>query len=211
MHILLLDEPYRMFTSRAEFRTLLRQDNADIRLTPISHQLGLASDERLRRVEQKESITKEITAFLKDYSVRPEEINATLESKGSEPIRQRQRLHGILLRPQVEINDLIGCIDKLHEFSSNIEEELREEILYQTEVTIKYEGYIQKENEIVARFEKLEDLFLKEDFDYLSLTALSMEARQKLSAVRPKNLGQASRISGVSPADISVLMIHLTK
>jgi tRNA uridine 5-carboxymethylaminomethyl modification enzyme len=205
------EEPYRMFTSRAEFRTLLRQDNADIRLTPMSHSIGLADDERLRRVERKKALTEEAISLLKDYSVHPDEVNAVLSQKGSEPIRQRQRLHGLLLRPQIEINDLVSSIERLGHFSAAIEDNLREEVLYQTEVVVKYEGYIQKENEIVEKFAKLEDLFLKEDFDYRSLTALSMEARQKLSAIRPKSLGQASRISGVSPADISVLMVHLSK
>lgn len=205
------DEPYRMFTSRAEFRTLLRQDNADIRLTPISHSLGLAKVERLRKLEQKTAETTRIIGFLKDYSVHPDEINPLLAEKGSDPIRQRQRLHGILLRPQVDLIDLLKQIEGLNVLVNGMESTLREEILHQAEVSVKYEGYIQKEHEIVARFAKLEELYLKEDFDYHSLSALSMEARQKLSSVKPKSLGQASRISGVSPADISVLMVHLAR
>jgi tRNA uridine 5-carboxymethylaminomethyl modification enzyme len=205
------EEPYRMFTSRAEFRTLLRQDNADVRLTPISHRLGLATDDRMRRVERKMSETGLLIEFLKDLSIQPEEINPLLEKKGSDPIRQKQKLHGILLRPQVEIDDLLGSVAALNTYMDRLETGFKEEILHQTSVSVKYEGYIQKENELVDRFARLEDLYLKEDFDYQSLTALSMEARQKLSAVRPKNLGQASRISGVSPADISVLMVHLSR
>ncbi|MFM7217488.1 MAG: tRNA uridine-5-carboxymethylaminomethyl(34) synthesis enzyme MnmG [Bacteroidota bacterium] len=205
------DEPYRMFTSRAEFRTLLRQDNADVRLTPISHALGLAKDDRLRRLDQKMAETARIIDFLKDYSVHPDQINPLLAEKGSDPIRQRQRLHGILLRPQVDLADLIHHIDELGTLSNELENALRDEVLHQAEVSVKYEGYIQKEHEIVARLAKLEDLFLKDDFDYHALGSLSMEARQKLSSVRPKNLGQASRISGVSPADISVLMVHLAR
>jgi tRNA uridine 5-carboxymethylaminomethyl modification enzyme len=149
--------------------------------------------------------------FLKDLSIQPEEINPLLEKKGSDPIRQKQKLHGILLRPQVEIDDLLGSVAALNTYMDRLETGFKEEILHQTSVSVKYEGYIQKENELVDRFARLEDLYLKEDFDYQSLTALSMEARQKLSAVRPKNLGQASRISGVSPADISVLMVHLSR
>jgi tRNA uridine 5-carboxymethylaminomethyl modification enzyme len=205
------EEPYRMFTSRAEFRTLLRQDNADVRLTPISHRLGLASDERMRRVERKMNETGLLIDFLKELSIQPEEINPLLEEKGSDPIRQKQKLHGILLRPQVEIDDLLGSVAALNAYVERLETGFKEEILHQTSVSVKYEGYIQKENEMVDRFARLEDLYLKEDFDYQSLTALSMEARQKLSSVRPKNLGQASRISGVSPADISVLMVHLSR
>lgn len=200
-----------MFTSRAEFRTLLRQDNADIRLTPISHGIGLATDERMRRVEEKTTQTSLLIDYLKDLSVHPEEINPMLQEKGSDPIRQKQKVHGLLLRPQVEIEDLLGAVHSLKAYSEKISKDWLEEVLHQTSVSVKYEGYIQKENEIVERFSKLEDLFLKEDFDYNALTALSMEARQKLSQIRPKNLGQASRISGVSPADISVLMVHLSR
>lgn len=205
------DEPYRMFTSRAEFRTLLRQDNADIRLTPISHRIGLAGDERMARMERKASETGLLIDFLKEKSVQPDEINPLLQEKGSDPIRQKQKLHGILLRPQVEITDLIGSVESFQDYVNRFENDFRDEILHQAAVSVKYEGYIQKENELVDRFSRLEDLYLKEDFDYLALPALSMEARQKLSAIRPKSLGQASRISGVSPADISVLMVHLSR
>jgi len=205
------DEPYRMFTSRAEFRTLLRQDNADFRLTPISHSLGLANDERMRKMERKSAETDRMIAFFKDYSVQPDEINSMLTEKGSDPIRQKQKLHGILLRPQVELADLVAHVAPLAALAEELDESFREEVLHQAGVTVKYEGYIAKENEIVSRFAKLEDLYLKDDFDYHALTALSMEARQKLSTVRPKNLGQASRISGVSPADISVLMVHISR
>ncbi len=201
------DEPYRMFTSRAEFRTLLRQDNADVRLTPLSHTLGLASDERMSRLDKKTAETDKMIGYLKNQSISPEEINALLEEKGSEPIRQKQKLLGLVLRPQVALQDLLDRVDSFREAFS----EASEEIIHQAEVSIKYEGYIQKEQEMVTRFSKLENLYLKEDFDYLSLSALSMEARQKLTEVRPKNLGQASRISGVSPADISVLMVYLSK
>ncbi len=205
------EEPYRMFTSRAEFRTLLRQDNADIRLTPLSHQLGLANADRMRRVDQKINETERLIGFMKDYSVKPEEINPLLIDKSSDPIRQRQKLHGILLRPQIDFLDLVASIAGLSESLNRLDESLRDEVSHQTEVSVKYEGYIQKEQEIVSRFAKLEDLYLKDDFDYGALTALSMEARQKLATVRPKSLGQASRISGVSPADISVLMVHLSR
>jgi tRNA uridine 5-carboxymethylaminomethyl modification enzyme len=203
------DEPYRMFTSRAEFRTLLRQDNADVRLTPVSHQLGLASDERLRNVNEKISHTRDIENFVRNYSLIPQDINSVLESLGTEPIRQKVKMLGVLLRPQVSISDLVDNIHEFKNFITSIPDNHRESVVEQAEIRIKYEGYIEKESEIVNKFEKLENVFLKEDFDYHSLESLSMEARQKLSKIKPGTLGQASRISGVSPSDIAVLMVYL--
>ena len=205
------EEPYRMFTSRAEFRTLLRQDNADIRLTPLSHALGLASEERLNRVEAKVHHRDELISFLKNYSVSPEEVNPALESVESDPIRQKMKLGGILLRPQVDMPLLVNNIKPLADFVNALPDDMSGEITEQAEISMKYEGYIEKENEIVGRFGRMEEIFLKEDFNYSALTSLSMEARQKLSKVRPRTLGQASRISGVTPADISVLMVYLTR
>jgi len=203
------DEPYRMFTSRAEFRTLLRQDNADVRLTPVSHQLGLASDERLKNVNEKISHTRDIENFVRNYSLIPQDINGMLESLGTEPIRQKVKMLGVLLRPQVSISDLVDNIHEFKNFITSIPDNHRESVVEQAEIRIKYEGYIEKESEIVNKFEKLENVFLKEDFDYHSLESLSMEARQKLSKIKPGTLGQASRISGVSPSDIAVLMVYL--
>ncbi|MBP6334924.1 MAG: tRNA uridine-5-carboxymethylaminomethyl(34) synthesis enzyme MnmG, partial [Bacteroidia bacterium] len=203
------DEPYRMFTSRAEFRTLLRQDNADVRLTPLSHKIGLASEERLKTVEEKKKYTEEIEQFIRNYSLNPEEINSTLEELNTDPIRQKVKMLNVLLRPQVSIGSLLNNVNAFNTFSSTIPEALREIAFEQAEIRLKYEGYIEKESEIVDKFTKLEDVYLKEDFDYLNLESLSMEARQKLSKIKPSTLGQASRISGVSPADISVLMVFL--
>ncbi len=205
------EEPYRMFTSRAEFRSLLRQDNADIRLTPMGHHLGLASEKRLERVNQKIHKTEEIITFFREFSIHPENINAVLINLNTEPLRQKQKLYTVLLRPQVSIFNLISKIPELKRKFEILSLPDVEEIGEQVETSIKYEGYIQKEYNMAEKMNRYEDVFLKEDFNYHELKSLSMEARQKLSKIKPGTLGQASRISGVSPADISVLMVYLSK
>ena len=205
------DEPYRMFTSRAEFRTLLRQDNADIRLTPLSHKIGLASDERLALVDSKNYYKDELLGFIKNYSVSPDEINDLLIEAGTDVLRQKVKLSGIVLRPQLTLDKIIAKVAPLQNIVDSIPLELREQSVEQAEISLKYEGYIEKENEIVKKFSKMEDVFLKDDFNYHDLQSLSMEARLKLSSIKPNTLGQASRISGISPSDISVLMVYLNR
>jgi tRNA uridine 5-carboxymethylaminomethyl modification enzyme len=203
------DEPYRMFTSRAEFRTLLRQDNADIRLTEKSYNLGLANQERLDAVRIKMDETNKLIDFCKGYSVSPLEINEVFEDLSTEPLRQKQKLYNIILRPQVNIQPLIKAIPALNQTIADIPSYFRESVVEQAEVTIKYDGYIEKEFEMVHRMGKFENMVLHDSFDYSKINSLSAEARQKLSKIRPRTVGQASRISGVSPADISVLIVHL--
>ena len=204
------DEPYRMFTSRAEFRTLLRQDNADLRLTPISHNLGLANSDRLKKVESQKQSSSELIEFIKNYSISPEEINPFLIAVETEEIRQKGKLYPILLRPQISLSYLKNNLPVLESFISSlsVDDDL---LCEQVEITLKYEGYIEKEVEMADKFLKMENLIMKDDFNYNGLNSLSMEARIKLSSIRPKTLGQASRISGISPADISVLMVHLSR
>jgi len=206
------DEPYRMFTSRAEFRTLLRQDNADLRLTPIGYQLGLASKERLDRVNHKKEATARIVEYFKQTSVTPEDINGMLIRCGTEPIRQRHKLFSILSRPQVSFKDILSEIPSLSSFLTALQVSVSDhEIPEQAELTMKYEGYIEKENNMVNRMNQLEDIHLHADFNYQGIGSLSLEARQKLSTIKPGTIGQAARISGVSPSDISVLLVHLRK
>lgn len=200
------DEPYRMFTSRAEHRLLLRQDNADIRLTPIAHDLGLVSDERLEKVNQKIDNSDHIVDYLRKTSVSQDIINPILESKSSTVIQQKTKLFNILSRPQIRIEDIADASD---DFSSYLNQ-FDIETIEQAEIKVKYESYFEKEMEIVNKMKKMEDREINPDFDYNSLTSLSIEARQKLLQIKPRTLGQASRISGVSPADISVLMVQLT-
>lgn len=199
------DEPYRMFTSRAEFRTLLRQDNADVRLTPIAHKLGLADDERMAKTEKKQASTSAIIDFFRNTSISPEIVNDTLNGLGTEPIRQKVKLKSLIGRPQVAMDDLAASFEALRDELSYHDLEAVE----QAEIMMKYEGYISKEQEMVEKLSRLEHIQLQDGFDYLSVRSLSSEARQKLSDIRPRTLGQASRISGVSPADISVLMVYL--
>jgi tRNA uridine 5-carboxymethylaminomethyl modification enzyme len=199
------DEPYRMFTSRAEFRILLRQDNADIRLTELGYKLGLADEERWNRVQKKKTAIREITDFIKNFSVEPHAVNALLVDKGTAEIGQKTKLEKILLRPQISLNMLIHHIDELHIFASKYEKEF----LQCAETEIKYATYIDKEIEMANKISRLENIKLNPSFDYSSLKALSMEARTKLNKIKPESIGQASRISGVSPADISVLLIHM--
>ena len=203
-----VDEPYRMFTSRAEYRILLRQDNADLRLTPTGADLGLASLERLGKVNNKLEWIEKVTSFMKSTSVSPDQVNGLLENIGTASIRQKVKLDSLLLRPQISINQLIQHLTFLKQFTEQIGVE-REEILEETEILIKYEGYINKEKEIAEKLSKFDEMALKPDFDYLSLSSLSTEARQKLSRIRPGTIGQASRISGISPSDISVLLVFL--
>ncbi len=200
------DEPYRMFTSRAEHRLLLRQDNADIRLTPMAHKLGLVSDERLEKVNAKIKNSDDIVDYLKNNSIGTAEMNPVLEEKGSSPISQKSRLFGILSRPQVEIEDLIKADKDFADYIANFDADTIE----QAEIKVKYDSYFEKEMEIVNKMKKMEDKEINPEFDYNSLTSLSIEARQKLLKIKPRTLGQASRISGVSPADISVLMVHMS-
>ncbi len=202
------EEPYRMFTSRAEYRILLRQDNADLRLTPRAHAIGLARDDRMRRVGEKEGYVKELLAALADESVAPELANPVIVPRGTESIRQRVKLHSLLLRPQLTYADLESLSPKLTELSTSFGD-LREEVVEQVEIGAKYDGYIAKERTAAEKLRKLEDIPLAEDMAYGRLTSLSIEARQKLAHIRPRTLGQASRISGVSPADLSVLMVYL--
>ncbi len=199
------DEPYRMFTSRAEFRILLRQDNADLRLTPLAAKLGLAGAEnRMVRVEQKRKAIAEIEEHLRKNFILPEDINAFLEKIETAPVSQKMKLHNILLRPQVDLKSLATVLPELGQFL----EKYDQETLDLAETGMKYEGYIKKEEEMVEKIIRLEELRLPDSFDYGGIAALSMEARIKLAKIKPRTIGQASRISGVNPADISVLLIH---
>ncbi|ASE63274.1 tRNA uridine-5-carboxymethylaminomethyl(34) synthesis enzyme MnmG [Chryseobacterium indologenes] len=198
------EEPYRMFTSRAEYRLLLRQDNADIRLTEKAFQLGLAKEERLRKVESKLSESQSLEEFLRETSLKPGIINPILESIESSPVDQAYRAAQILTRPNMTLGKL-DQIDFIKENSSKYSDEVRE----QAEINIKYRGYIEKEKENVAKLNRLENIKIPEDFDYTKLSSLSAEAKQKMSNVRPKTIAQAGRISGVSPADINVLLVFL--
>lgn len=198
-------EPYRMFTSRAEFRTLLRQDNADIRLTEISYRMGLASEERMQRVIEKKSGVENIKKVLKEISIEPNEINEWFHQINSSPISEKQKAEKILLRPSVELNDLIEVLPKLKTALSNY----NRETLEQASIQIKYDVYIEKEKELVTRMSQLEELIIPESFDYKKIISLSNEAREKLNKVRPGTLGQASRISGINPSDVQILMVYM--
>ncbi|MFT7605731.1 MAG: tRNA uridine 5-carboxymethylaminomethyl modification enzyme, partial [Saprospiraceae bacterium] len=200
------DEPYRMFTSRAEYRILLRQDNADLRLSPIAQKLGMQHmEERMARVEEKNVAVAAIDKFIKNTSIDPSEVNGLLTSKDSAPIRQKMKIQNILLRPGIEIEDLRKVVSSLGNFLTAYDDES----VNLAGVNIKYEGYIEKEQEMVSKMNRLEEVKLKNDFDYKSIVSLSAEAREKLSNMKPHTIGQASRISGVSPSDISVLLVHM--
>lgn len=199
------EEPYRMFTSRAEYRTLLRQDNADLRLTEKGYAIGLASQERYDRVVRKKEQTAELVGLLKKHKVAPDEVNVSLENQQSAQLREKTTLYHLLKRPELDM-------PKLRQLSTAVAEALlayADEIQEQAEINVKYEDYMERERLQVEKLERLETLSIHPDFDYERLTALSKESRQKLSRIRPETLGQASRISGVSPSDISILMVHL--
>ena len=202
-----VDEPYRMFTSRAEYRILLRQDNADSRLTEKSYKLGLAKEERYKKYLQKKEKVQEIMDFLKETHVYPEEINGLLEKKESSPIEQKTKMANILLRPQISLSEMIETIPSLKQYTT--EDRFTKECLEAAEIQIKYDSYIQKENELADKLNRLENVKLPKDFDYHTLKSLSYESREKLNRYKPATLGQASRISGISPADINVLAIFL--
>jgi tRNA uridine 5-carboxymethylaminomethyl modification enzyme len=204
------EEPYRMFTSRAEYRTLLRQDNADLRLTEKSYEIGLASEERVKRVRYKKEKTEELIRYLQKESIKPEEISDYLISAGSGELKQKQKAARILLRPQVQLEGIIDSVARIREKMNELNC-CREEIIEEVSILIKYENYINREEENANRLAKYENIYLKEDIDYMAIEAISYEAREKLSKIKPKTIGQASRISGVSPADISVLLVHINK
>jgi tRNA uridine 5-carboxymethylaminomethyl modification enzyme len=202
-------EPYRMFTSRAEYRILLRQDNADIRLSPVAHSLGLLEDERLKDVEMKVEQTEKLKKLLRSEGVTPEVLNPLLEQKESAPVNQQVKMSGIVTRPGIGINDLIPLSEKLTLFTASIDSEEKNEIIEQAEIQLKYEGYILREQDQANKMNRLEDVKIPEAMDFSKMPSLSSEAREKLSKQRPATIGMASRISGISPSDVSVLLIHL--
>lgn len=202
-----VDEPYRMFTSRAEYRILLRQDNADQRLTPLSHAIGLADDERMRRVEEKVRKIGELTQMVEECSVVPSEVNGWLEEHGSAPLNQRVRLSALLLRPELTLDTLGEVAPAVAE----VMDRMPGEVVQEVETGIKYQRYIEKEQEVANRILKFEEIKLPAEYDYMQLTALSYEAREKLNRYRPVSIGQASRISGISPADVSVLLLTFAR
>lgn len=200
------EEPYRMFTSRAEYRLLLRQDNADIRLTAKAYELGLASEERFKNLENKIQKSDELEQFLRDTSLKPGIINPVLQELNSSPVDQAIRASQILTRPHITLKDL-EKIDNLHDFTKKYSHEIRE----QAEINIKYKGYIEKEKDNVAKLQRMESIRIPLDFDYNSIKSLSAEAKQKMTLIKPTTIAQASRISGVSPADINVLLVSMGK
>ena len=200
------EEPYRMFTSRAEFRTLLRQDNADHRLTPLSNAIGLASDERLKRMEYKFEESEKLVAFFKETSVSVAEVNPILEVKETALVSQSDKMFKIFSRPQIDLDDVLK-FDKVQAYLNK--NPLDQEILEQAEIQVKYSGYIEKERNNANKLTRLEDVKIPEFFDYHKIKSMSIEAKQKLSSIRPITISQASRISGVSPSDISVLLIYM--
>jgi len=199
------DEPYRMFTSRSEYRLLLRQDNADARLTPLSHKLGLASDLRMKRVEEKIKNSKEIITFFRNNSAEPADMNPFLESIGSSPINQKVRYHNVLSRPNISIPDMARYSKELENALASFDAETIE----QAEILMKYEGYIEREKENALKLKRLEDLKIWDNFNYDDVASISTEAREKLKKIKPGTLGQASRISGINPSDISILMVYM--
>ena len=200
------EEPYRMFTSRAEYRTLLRQDNADFRLTEKSYIIGLAKEERMRKMEEKREKSAAFVQFFKDTSVAPEEANAVLEEKDSAPVKQSDKMFKIFSRPNIEMND-VRRFSGVNEYISA--HDLNEEVLEQTEIQVKYSGYIEKEKNNADKLNRLEDIKIPSEFDYSRIKSMSYEAREKLKKIKPTSLSQASRISGVSPNDISVLLVYM--
>ncbi len=202
-----VDEPYRMFTSRAEYRILLRQDNADFRLTEKSFKAGLASEDRYNLVLYKKKTVEEIKSLLKKTNISPDKINTFLTEKKLSPVKQKERLEKILLRPQVKIKDLIPLSEEFYEYVKTIKK-IKDEILNSAEIQIKYQSYIDREKQNAEKLKRLERLIIPDNFDFSKLQSLSTEATQKLNKIRPKSIGQASRIPGVSPADISALLVY---
>lgn len=200
------EEPYRMFTSRAEYRTLLRQDNADFRLTPKSHAIGLASEERLRSMEKKKESSDAFIHFFKETSVDPSEMNPVLEDKKSSLMKQSDKMYKVFSRPNITMEDMM----KIEEVRNYVAENyLDKEVMEQAEIQVKYSGYIEKEKNNADKLNRLEDITIPANFDYDKLKSLSFEAREKLKSIRPATLSQASRISGVSPSDISVMLVYM--
>lgn len=200
------DEPYRMFTSRAEYRILLRQDNADIRLSKIGYDLGLLPENRWKRVQQKIDLTEKLMSYFSNTSVIPEDINSYLTSLNTAPISQKTRFSQIILRPQVQIKDLLNVVPQ---YFSQLD--FDDEILEQVEIGFKYSAYIERENIVAEKMNNLEEIVIRPNFNYDMVSSISSEAREKLKKIQPQNLGQASRISGVSASDVSILMVYLTK
>ena len=200
------EEPYRMFTSRAEYRTLLRQDNADERLTPLSHKLGLASEERLRAMELKKQQSDDLVTFFEKTSIAPEEVNPILEERGSSTMKQSDKMFKVFSRPQIHLSDMVN-FDKVASYVA--ENNLQKDVLEQAEIKVKYSGYIAKEKLNADKLSRLENIKIPTNFDYSKLKSLSHEAKEKLSKIRPVTISQASRISGVSPSDISVMLVYM--
>lgn len=204
-----VDEPYRMFTSRAEYRILLRQDNADERLTPKGYEIGLVTEERYRYFNEKMNYRNSLVDFLKGYSIKADEVNQYLSSVGSATLNQGVKVIDIVLRPQVRLMDLIEAIPAIRRFCEDFPSDRYEEIVEAAEIMVKYEGYINREKIIADKLKRLESIKIKDRFDYSEIRSLSTEARQKLAKVNPDTIGQASRISGVSPSDINILLVLL--
>ncbi|CAG5076264.1 tRNA uridine-5-carboxymethylaminomethyl(34) synthesis enzyme MnmG [Parvicella tangerina] len=202
------EEPYRMFTSRAEYRILLRNDNADMRLTELSHRIGLASDDRLKAVEQKISETEQLIDYIKKTSLKPDEMNPVLEKLGDSPIKQKVKMNTVLTRPNVSIHTLKEGSKSLYSYLTN-HENITPEIEQQAEIQIKYEGYISREKDVAEKIERLEYVEIPPDINYDDFPTFSNESKEKLKKIQPKTIGQASRISGIKPSDISVLLIKL--
>jgi tRNA uridine 5-carboxymethylaminomethyl modification enzyme len=199
------EEPYRMFTSRAEYRTLLRQDNADLRLTELSHQIGLASDERLEKVQAKKAGVQSLKEKMATFSIEAAEVNEYLASVGSSPIVEKQRASKIILRPDIDLPALMKAMPRFAEALKNESKD----VLEQVEIQLKYERYIEKEEELVQRMAQMENSLIPDKFDYDKIASLSLEALQKFKKIRPSTLGQASRISGVNPSDVQILMVYM--
>jgi len=199
------EEPYRMFTSRAEFRTLLRQDNADLRLTEMSYRMGLASQERMEKLISKRDGVEKIKLILQQLSLQPDEINSYLVEKGSSPLDQKQKSLQVLLRPNIDLISLIASVPRINDLLSGF----RRETIEQAEIQVKYDVYIKKEKDLVKRMSQLEELKIPENFNYDRIAALSNEALQKFKKIKPATLGQASRISGVNPSDVQILMVYM--
>jgi tRNA uridine 5-carboxymethylaminomethyl modification enzyme len=200
------EEPYRMFTSRAEYRTLLRQDNADFRLTPKGYELGLASEKRLKRMEEKQELSEKFVSFFRNTSVTPQEANPVLEAKNSAPVKQQDKMFKLYARPNITIDD-VRKFDSVEAFIQ--EYNLDREVIEQTEIQVKYSGYINKEKNNADKLTRLENIKIPSNFDYSKLQSMSLEAREKLNKIQPVTISQASRISGVSPSDISVLLVFM--